>query len=225
MIEINLLPEELKKKKKKKKEQTAKRANMPKVDLRSLPFLKILAGVAVVLVILHVLLLLAASFGKRNVISLSAKYNAILPKKKESDVLKANAGTLRNKVNVINELMVNRFSWAKKLNALGDSVTPGIWLSQLEYEEKSVEAQQSAPRGKKQASGPQMTVEKYLIVSGYASSMGEQGTAQVGKFIKGLKDNGDFYSDFSDIQLGSIKTDRIENQEVMSFKITCLFKK
>lgn len=224
MIEINLLPEELKKKKKKKKEQAARQANLPKIDLRSLPFMKILAGVAVLLVLLHILLLAAASYGKKNVISLSAKYNEILPKKKESDALKASAGTLRNKVNAINELMVNRFSWARKLNAVGDSVTPGIWLSQLEYEEKAVETHQAAPKGKK-AAGPQITIEKYLVISGYASSMGEQGTAQVGKFIKSLKDNGDFYSDFSDIQLGSIKTDRIETQEVMNFRITCLFKK
>ena len=67
-------------------------------------------------------------------------------------------------------------------------------------------------------------VSKYLIISGFASTVGEEGTALIGKFIKGLKDNSSFYSDFSYIELGAIKRDRIEDQEVMSFRLTCLFK-
>ncbi len=54
--------------------------------------------------------------------------------------------------------------------------------------------------------------------------MGEEGTASIGKFIKSLKDNNSFFSDFSDIDLGSIKRDKVNDQEVMSFKITCFFK-
>jgi hypothetical protein len=65
---------------------------------------------------------------------------------------------------------------------------------------------------------------RYLIISGYASRLGEEDTALIGKFMKALKENPSFYSDFSDIELGTIKRDKIEDQEVMGFKITCLFK-
>ena len=55
--------------------------------------------------------------------------------------------------------------------------------------------------------------------------MGEQGTALVGKFIQGMKDDQSFFSDFSDIKLESIKSEKVLDQEVMAFQITCQFKK
>jgi hypothetical protein len=54
--------------------------------------------------------------------------------------------------------------------------------------------------------------------------MGEEGTALIGRFIDKLKNNLSFYSDFSDIELGSIKREQSSGQEIMTFKITCLFK-
>ena len=54
--------------------------------------------------------------------------------------------------------------------------------------------------------------------------MGEEGTALIGRFIEKLKENASFYSDFSDIELGSIKREQTGNQEMMTFKMTCLFK-
>jgi hypothetical protein len=108
-------------------------------------------------------------------------------------------------------------------------MTSGIWLSELSYDERAGERQAhpgASGAGKKEASGAraERPVLRYLVLSGYASSMGEEGTALVGKFIKNLKDNSDFFGDFGDIELGSIKSDRVQDQEVMSFKITCLFK-
>jgi hypothetical protein len=69
-----------------------------------------------------------------------------------------------------------------------------------------------------------VNIQKYIVISGYASSMGEQATLLIGRFMKSLKDDEKFYSDFSDIQLGAIRSDKIDQQEVMSFMITCLFK-
>jgi hypothetical protein len=129
--------------------------------------------------------------------------------------------------------MVKRFGWAKKLNDLSDSMTSGLWLSSLEYDEKTGEKPAAggarAPtndKGKMASPGgvTERTTNRYLILSGYASSMGEQGTSLIGKFIKSLKDNAGFYSDFGDIELGSIKAEKIQDQEVMSFKLTCMFK-
>jgi hypothetical protein len=127
---------------------------------------------------------------------------------------------------------VKRFLWSKKLNSLSDSMTPGIWLSSLDYDEKAGEkisaggAKQQIAKSKPASSGPaaEKITNKCLVLSGYASSMGEQGTASIGKFIKSLKENPEFYSDFDDIELGSIKAEKIQDQETMSFKLTCMFK-
>lgn len=201
MIEINLLPE-----RPKRRETRFKNFDLSALKIEKTVFLKIAIVVAVVLAALHSILYIVGALSRSETDLLAKRYNALLTKKAEADALRARKDGMYKKVSAINELMVDRFSWAKKLNALSDSMAPGIWLSELDYYEDA---------GK--AAG-------HLMLSGYASSMGEEGTALIGKFIKALKDNGAFYSDFSEIELKSIKADKIGGQEVMNFRIDCLFK-
>lgn len=227
MIDINLLPQEMR-----KKEPRFKSIDFGEFDIKSLPLTNIAITAASILLAVHVLLFVVGVYSKAKASDLSKKYGAILSERKTAINLKAQIDLINKKIRAIDELMVKRFGWAKKLNDLSDSMVPGIWLSNLEYEEKTVErAQTAAGRGQNardRAPAARTATEKatarYLILSGYASSMGEQGTALIGKFIKSLKDNPDFYSDFSDIELGSIRSERMQDQEVMSFKLTCMFK-
>lgn len=220
MVEINLLPEELR-----KKEPRFKKIDLSGLNLQNLPVVHIAAYAIGALVAFHLILFSIGSYSKAVMGSLQKRYDELLPRKKEAEALSKQVDTMSKKVNAIDALMVKRFSWAKKLNALSDSVTPGIWLSELSYNEKVTEHPVPTPAGKNKSAGTVMekSVSKYLIISGYVSSMGEQGTALVGKFIKSLKDNSNFYSDFSSIELGAIRSDKIEGQEVMNFKLTCLF--
>ena len=231
MIEINLLPEELR-----KKEPQFKKVDMSKLSLEGIPVLKIAGAAFGVLVAIQLLLFFIGIYTRTQYVSLENRCQKLLPRKTEADGLKKQVDTINKKIKAIDELMVKRFSWAKKLDDLSDSMTPGIWLNELSYNEKIAEAPAAAadlvPAAKKnsgqgsvqKAVRPEKTAMRYLIISGYASSMGEEGTALIGKFIQSLKDNASFYSDFKDIELGNIKRDKIEDQEVMSFKITCLFK-
>jgi len=227
MIEINLLPQEMR-----KKEPRFKSIEFGEIDFKSLP-LKNIAIVAVTgLIGLHLLLFAGGTYSKSKAAALSKNYDSISAQNKEALNLKEQVDLIHRKVSAIDELMVKRFGWAKKLNDLSDSVTPGIWISSLEYDEKSgertIQLAQKPGNGKDKAPTPKKSVEKtiikYLIISGYASSMGEQGTALIGKFIQSLKDNPGFYTDFYDIELASIRAEKIKDQEVMSFKLTCLFK-
>lgn len=227
MIEINLLPPEMK-----RKEPMFKPIEFGEFDIRSLPLVNIAIATGIILLSVHLLLFVTGIYSKSRAFKLSKQYNSILPQKNEAANLKAQIDLINKKVAAIDELMVRRFSWAKKLNDLSDSVTPGIWLSNLEYDEKfgerSIQLISKPVNGKGKAPAAKKATEKvmsrYLVISGYASSMGEQGTALIGKFIQSLKDNPGFYSDFSDIELGSIKSERMQDQEVMSFKLTCMFK-
>ena len=227
MIKINLLPEEFR-----KKESQGQKLDLSKFNIHNIPLLKIVIAGVPVIVVLPIILLFMGLYARSHLGSLEKKYRNIMPAKKEADALKTQIETMRKKMNAIDELMVKRFGWAKKLNSLSDSMTPGIWLTELSYSEKlterpvTINIKGMKPKGQNDAAKTIMekALAKYLIVSGYASGVGEDGTAAVGKFIKSLKDNSDFYSDFSAIELGVIKTDRIEDQEVMSFRITCLFK-
>jgi len=228
MIEINLLPEELK-----KKEPRFKKFDIASFNLQGLPFMKISIAAAALLIALHITLYLVGTFASSSLSALSKKYDEILPKRQEADKLKARLENMDRRVKAIDALMLKRFSWAGKLNYLSDSMTPGIWLSELDYDETSnsrpfdrIAADVNAGKQKGQMARPLTlkTAARYLIISGYASSLGEEGTALIGKFIKSLKGNDGFYSDMSDIELKSIKSDKVAGQEVMSFRISCLFK-
>lgn len=226
MITINLLPEECTKKK-----TYFKKIDLSTIDLKKIPFVKIGIILVVSLMVFHALLFWNSVFTKSKFAELSREFNAILPRSEEVEMLKAKAEGMNRRVKAIDELMVKRFSWAKKLNALSDSVISGIWLSELDYDESLDErpvrviATAQSGKGKSQSSKPVMEkrVLRYLVLSGYATSKGEDGTATVGKFIKGLKNSPNFYSDMKEIGLKSIRSDTVAGQEVMNFKINCLF--
>ncbi len=226
MIEINLLPEEIRKKKK----RVAPKIDTAVVNLSNLPLTKIAMAAAGAILAIQLILFVIGVISGVAFNSMDRKYKKILPKKNETLQLKARVDTANKKVVAIDELMVNRFSWAKKLNALSNSMIPGIWLTELQYDEKVAPAPKTAkanPAKKRPGLGkqaPEKAISRYLIISGAAYGMGEEGTALIGRFIKSLKDDTEFYSDFSDIELGTIKREKMEDQEIMTFKITCFFK-
>jgi len=227
MIDINLLPQEMR-----KKESRFKPIEFGEFDFKSLPLKNIAIIAAGVIIAMHFSLFVVGAYSKSKADALTKKYSLLASQNKEALNLKEQVDLIHKKVAAIDELMVKRFDWAKKLNDLNDSVTPGIWLSNLEYNEKlserSIQLVSKPADGKGKAPAPKQSIEKvvsgYLIISGYASSMGEQGTALIGKFIQNLKDNPGFYADFYDIELASIKAERVQDQEVMSFKLTCMFR-
>lgn len=232
MIEINLLPEERKKKNEPKFNKIDFSGfNLDNFNLKKVSLTKIGIAAIAALAAFHLALFLVGTTSKGSFASLMKKRDVLLPKKNEADSLKSELAQIHKKVTAIDGLMVKRFSWARKLNALGDAVTPGIWLTEFSYDEKTGDRLVSVARaqnGKQKKGSSRSVAEKvvyrYLVLSGYASSMGEQGTALIGKFIKSLKESSQFYSDFSEITLDSIKSDKFQDQEVMNFKITCLFK-
>jgi len=203
MIEINLLPEETKKKK-----HSAPKIDVSAMSVPSFRIVSIAARSAGVILIIQLILFAIGSMSGAAFKSLTLEHKDILPKKQETEKLKIRVGVMNAKVGAINELMVKRFSWEKKLNALSDAMIPGVWLMDLNYDEKLTEN----------------VLSGYLVLSGAASNMSEEGTALIGRFMKSLKDDSAFYSDFSDIELGTIGREKMDEQEIMTFKITCFFK-
>ena len=221
MIQINLLPEELK-----KSRRPSARIDISSIDFGKIPVFKIAAIAVGLVVVIQLAIFGFGLFYGAEFRSMEEDYKKIFSEKQTTEKLKSEISSMSKKISVIDELMVKRFSWAKKLNDMSDSMTAGIWLTQLDYDEKTVERAKPVvmtPRGESKPS-TEKVLERYLLISGAASSMGEEGTALIGRFIEKLKDNTSFYADFSDIELGNIKREQSGNQEIMTFKITCLFK-
>jgi len=221
MIEINLIPPEMK-----KREAPFANLKLSGLQLKNLPLLNIIIVIAAAVVALQLALFIIGIAGTMRLNALTVKYDKLVPEKKMADVLKSKVDDINKRSAAIDELMARRFDWAKKINTVSDSVTPGIWLTGLSYDEKPTGRARAkgTQTGKGDAAPARISMPGILVMTGYASGAGEQGASLVGRFIKSLKDNSSFYADFSEIELVSVKTDKVDTQETMSFSINCFFK-
>lgn len=122
MIEINLLPEAMRKQKK----------AYSRLDLE-IAKIKFLAGGVVVGLL--ILLLLVFSIGscirKRQILSFTENERLIAPQRSQVEALNKELSILKGKMAALDEVTRRKFLWAKKLNELSDLVLPGIWFTRI----------------------------------------------------------------------------------------------
>ena len=215
MIELNLLPLELRTRKK-------------KIELPEIPIIPIALSLVGALAIVQIFLMLITFGMKKQLVSYESTWKELAPKKAKFDKVKKEITLKTQKTTAIDSLIIERFNWAKFLNELSNSMTGNIWLTELSYNKKSaVKARRprrkNPPKGAK-AKHPENKSLYALKLSGSASGKGEEGTAYIARFIRSLKENKDFSDHFFDIELVSIKKGSVAGQDVMDFEIMCSFK-
>ena len=194
MIELNLLPEELKKKR-------------TKIELPEIPLIPIAVVFVGVILIIQFILGSLIFLSKRQLAGLHEKWQDLAPKKAELDRAKDQVDVTGEKVKVIEGLIEKQINWSRLLNEISNSVTANIWLTELSYDE----------RGKDNRI-------RTLTLLGSAAGKGEETTALIAHFIKALKDNKNFFTEFDNIELISIKKGYILERDIMNFSLVCSFK-
>ena len=195
MIEINLLPEGLRKKRK-------------KIELPEIPIIPITIGIVGIMVAVQIVLGGALVLCRREIGILDKKWQDLAPRKAEIDRTKKNISLAEKKTQTIEYLMSERLSWARLLNEISDSMTSNVWLNELDYTEKIDKS----------------ILERVLAISGSSAGKDEEATAHIARFIRALKENENFFRDFNDIELVSIKKGSVSGQDVMDFTLACKFK-
>ncbi len=219
MLEINLLPEEFRKKK--------SRFAMPQINVSSLP---LFIGAVILLVSLHIILLVMININKNVYAKMSKEWELSEPLKNSVELIRRANVTTANNVRAIEDLMAKKILWFEKLNELSDLITPGVWYTRLTIDEKTVLIE-SVPRlgqkklqgGGRGARGKKQEIS-YLVIEGEVSATYGEELAIIGKYIDGLKRDKAFFSDFSNIELDSTKLHTILDNDVMHFSINCYFK-
>ncbi len=217
MIEINLLPPEIKKKKR-------------KIELPDISFLPVAACFLGIIIIVHLFAGLMTAVRAKALKRLERKWQSVLPSKEEADKIKAELADTRAKMDAIDKLIETRRSWAVRLSDISGAMIPGVWLNKL-WLEKRITAQE-VPDLKAVSGGGAVTAEKEpqkmmirtLHIKGSVIAGGGEETAVIGKFIRSLKSNKNFISDFSDIESASIQRAKLKDEEVMDFELICYFK-
>lgn len=123
MIEINLLPEDLRKQKKMDL----------KLDLEVIGKVKFLAGgvFAGIVIFIIIFLFAGSSIRKKQIIGLMMKEQAISAEKTRAEEANKEIIFLMAKMTELDEIMKRKFNWSRKLNELSDLVLPGIWFTHI----------------------------------------------------------------------------------------------
>jgi len=192
MIEINLLPEELRK----KKSEPCFNLN---IEAGKLKFW-IGGGVVGILILIVTTLFLGSFIRKAQINSLLAREKNFSSKLSQIDSVNKEIAVLKAKMNILDQLTKRKFLWTEKLNQLSDLVLPGIWFTHV-YTDS----------------------ENRLIIEGSVFSKSEEAMASVGKFMKNVKDNQQFFKDFKNIKLESVQRKNKEERDMVDFKIALYF--
>ncbi|MBM3247950.1 MAG: PilN domain-containing protein [Candidatus Omnitrophica bacterium] len=190
MIEINLLPQELRKK------ESNFKLPFPKENL-------ILFGgaILVLLILIHLILMGALAAKKVKYLGLNMEWQKILPEKNKIDSLKGEQKEITEKIKSIDKLTKKgRISWAKKLNVISDVLPQGVWVRRVNF------------------------IGTALTIEGSSVSLRGEEVILVNKFASALKNSANFYSDFKDVEVGSIKRRQIKNIEVADFVLLATVK-
>ncbi len=121
MIEINLLPKELRKKE--------------KLDLSGTPVLLIAGGILIALFMLSFVLAGMTHHYQARFKRLTRELQSKAPSRSEALKLQTEIERLRAKKEIIEQLAERRFFWAEKLSLISDSIPMGVWLTGLSFNE------------------------------------------------------------------------------------------
>lgn len=121
MIEINLLPEELR-----KKQQV--RLGFPKEYNKN-----IIKTVILIFISIHILIILLIAINSIMLKHLAASFIKIEPQKKQIDEVKGGLQKYKNLEDLFLRLSKQRIGMAPKLNTISDSLPQGVWLYELSF--------------------------------------------------------------------------------------------
>ncbi|MBU0571948.1 MAG: PilN domain-containing protein [Candidatus Omnitrophica bacterium] len=200
MIELNLLPKELRKKK--------------QLAMPDIPVLPIAISVLVLMVVMHAVVLLSVTVKRNSLKQFNKEWKELRPGCRAAEELNSKITGLERRLKVTRDIANPALDWVELLGGLNMATIPNVWLSEF----KPVFSQ-SKGRDKRQTKNTLTGLE----LSGYALGRGEA-TSTVGEFIDSLKKNNEFSKYFSEIELQGIHNRKFDNEEVMSFKLVCRFK-
>ena len=205
MIEINLLPEELRKKEK------------IKLDLPEVLVFKILSVILIVVISAQILLSTFAVYQKIEFMRTKKAAETLISEDHEIAARKAQTLAMSNHLKEIRAMTERKFLWAVLLNALSDSMTKGVWLRSLSV--ATLVADEPVSKKKEK-------IQKRRILNLEGSVIGSgQETAIIGKFIQQLKESPRFGEWFEDIKLSTINQKKIKDFDVYDFVLIGIFKR
>ncbi|MDP2653799.1 MAG: PilN domain-containing protein [Candidatus Omnitrophota bacterium] len=195
MIDINLVPINLRK----------KRKSVSMVDSTlALPretMLALAGGVVFLLLAVHILLQVSIAVKFFQLKHYEKQWEQIAGEKTNVDKIIQEMRLLQTKVKAVTEISVSKkILWSKTMNLISDLLPRGVWLTRLTFE------------------------EGMLTFQGSAVSKTNTEMTNVHAFMSNLKNSAEFMKSVSSIELGLIKSRKINATSVADFTVTAEMK-
>lgn len=193
MIELNLLPKELRKHK--------------RTVTRELPILPAAITIVIIVVLVQAVLLVSIHSKRARISGMERKWSEMGTNREIVDRIFGEINDLERRVEVSKNIGEPAFDWAELMSGLNQAMIPQVWLSEFVP---------SFPKGKIEGEPTIM-----LNLTGYALGGGEVATSTVAKFMNSLKTQKGFFKYFDEIELKNMSKMVLDGEDVMKFSITC----
>lgn len=192
MIEINLVPEHLRKKRRAK---TVLGRNLS-FALPQEAVIGLIAGAVILLLFVHITLQFFIVVRFVQLKGLRHKTSGMSTEKANVDGIVQELKRLQDKYKSVEKIAGGKdISWAKILNQISDSIPRGVWLNRMALNETT------------------------LMIQGSAVSKSKAEMINVHNFTTNLKADKEFMSSFSDLELGIIKSRMVGQTPIADFTI------
>jgi len=201
MIEINLLPEDLKAKVK------TKAKNPEQVILKSSKgfsqeklFILAIPALLVIFTLIHLYFAVLAISKNGELASLNKKWVQLEPQKKALDEFNNEYSLVSQDAGFLQLLTSKKIFWAQKLNELSLDLPSGIWFNNITINNKNI------------------------TINGSVISLEKDEVALINKFLDNLKEDNDFLKDFTGFELSNVQKKSIGGYDVADFVLIGVLK-
>jgi len=195
MIDINLIPDQLRKRRK-NDFFSGGVFNIPREVLVGIG-----GGILALMLFVDGLVFVAKVAKFFEYQHMKSRWQAILPEKATTDAIKQNLQEVQKEVKSIKDITEGQSSsWSQKLNALSDSLPKGVWLRKITLNDKQ------------------------LFIEGSTVSQGQSEIINVGSFVSNMKKDSRFINDFESIEVDYIQSRKTEGLQVSDFTILAKLK-
>ncbi|MCU0666140.1 MAG: PilN domain-containing protein [Candidatus Omnitrophica bacterium] len=183
MIEIDLLPEELK-------------LNRKKSLLNIQSFLYIIPLIIGILIFVHVIFFCVQIFISGNLFTLQNKWKMLEKDRKSYEDFKKEFDSKNMDTNALQAVAGKYSLWAGKLDRLGLSLPSGVWFTDISVSQDT------------------------FILKASVVSLDKDEVSLINEFLTKIKEDADFMSAFTNIELGAMQRRQISSYDIVDFTIS-----
>lgn len=189
MIEINLLPEELKARPKTKK------IGLNKIgfDIEARYFIYLILIVLGFLAFIHIYLAGLSLYKNNQLRALTRRWQGVAPQKKILDDFNKEYSIFSSEDRAVKQLLQARLGWAQKLNKLSLLLPAGVWFTDLALSSTD------------------------FTLNGSVVSLQKDDMSLINQFMDNLKHDPGFFSDFSSLELSSVQKKTLGGYDITDF--------